>query len=157
MTMMTNQYLVHHGIKGQKWGIRRFQNPDGTLTKAGQKRYARAEKVRDDVIKYATAYKDYATKNAANFEKKRDAAKSNEKRSDNDRWAKASYYDADQYQRIIDHASKWQIGEMDKALIKKAEKWVKNAYFVDADYADYYQNGQWKNYLLNKDRLKDFE
>lgn len=31
--------LYHHGIKGQKWGVRRFQNKDGTLTKAGQKRY----------------------------------------------------------------------------------------------------------------------
>ena len=31
--------LYHHGIKGQKWGIRRFQNPDGTLTAAGKKRY----------------------------------------------------------------------------------------------------------------------
>lgn len=32
-------YLMHHGIRGQKWGIRRFQNADGTLTSAGQKRY----------------------------------------------------------------------------------------------------------------------
>lgn len=31
-------YLVHHGIKGQKWGIRRYQNPDGTLTAAGRSR-----------------------------------------------------------------------------------------------------------------------
>lgn len=31
--------LYHHGIKGQKWGVRRFQKPDGTLTKAGEKRY----------------------------------------------------------------------------------------------------------------------
>ena len=31
--------LYHHGIKGQKWGIRRFQNPDGTLTAEGQRRY----------------------------------------------------------------------------------------------------------------------
>ena len=31
--------LYHHGIMGQKWGIRRFQNADGTLTEAGKKRY----------------------------------------------------------------------------------------------------------------------
>ena len=31
--------LQHHGIKGQKWGVRRFQNKDGSLTPAGKKRY----------------------------------------------------------------------------------------------------------------------
>ena len=32
-------YLAHHGIKGQKWGIRRYQNPDGSLTEEGKARY----------------------------------------------------------------------------------------------------------------------
>lgn len=32
-------FLCHHGILGMKWGIRRFQNKDGTLTEAGKKRY----------------------------------------------------------------------------------------------------------------------
>lgn len=40
-------YLIHHGIKGQKWGLRRFQNPDGSRTPAGAarelKRYQRKE------------------------------------------------------------------------------------------------------------------
>lgn len=31
-------FLAHHGIKGQKWGVRRFQNPDGTLTELGRQR-----------------------------------------------------------------------------------------------------------------------
>lgn len=35
-----NDYLAHHGIKGMHWGIRRFQNPDGTLTSAGKERYS---------------------------------------------------------------------------------------------------------------------
>lgn len=35
--------LYHHGIKGQKWGIRRFQNPDGSLTPEGKRRYGTVE------------------------------------------------------------------------------------------------------------------
>lgn len=35
----TENELYHHGILGQRWGIRRYQNPDGSLTPAGQKRY----------------------------------------------------------------------------------------------------------------------
>lgn len=30
-------YLMHHGIKGMRWGIRRYQNKDGSLTNAGKK------------------------------------------------------------------------------------------------------------------------
>ena len=33
--------LQHHGIKGQKWGVRRYQNPDGTLTAEGRAHYGR--------------------------------------------------------------------------------------------------------------------
>lgn len=33
-------FLAHHGIKGQRWGVRRFQNKDGSLTKAGVEHYA---------------------------------------------------------------------------------------------------------------------
>lgn len=35
----SNNYLQHFGIKGMKWGVRRYQNKDGTLTPNGKKRY----------------------------------------------------------------------------------------------------------------------
>jgi len=38
---MSELYLIHHGIKGQKWGERNYQNYDGTLTEAGRRRYAK--------------------------------------------------------------------------------------------------------------------
>jgi len=42
---MGNEYqnsLMHYGIQGMKWGVRRFQNPDGTLTPEGRERYGKA-------------------------------------------------------------------------------------------------------------------
>lgn len=39
--LVYSSYLSHHGIKGQKWGVRRYQNLDGSLTDAGRRRQER--------------------------------------------------------------------------------------------------------------------
>ena len=39
MKYESNSELYHYGIKGMKWGVRRFQKKDGTLTSSGKKRY----------------------------------------------------------------------------------------------------------------------
>lgn len=52
-----DEYLMHHGVKGMKWGIRRYRNYDGTLTNKGKKRLAKnvqklggKHRSRDDIV-----------------------------------------------------------------------------------------------------------
>ena len=50
-----SDYLEHHGIKGQRWGVRRFQYENGSYTPAGEKRY---DDVRDNNKKTKAAKKE---------------------------------------------------------------------------------------------------
>ena len=61
--LIKNNVLGHSGIKGQKWGIRRYQNEDGSLTEEGKKRYGTPETYRA-VAKEASSLEE-ATKGAS--------------------------------------------------------------------------------------------
>lgn len=60
-THNTNNELTHWGIKGMRWGVRRYQNDDGSLTTAGKKRYAseiKSLKEKERSLKKRQATKD---------------------------------------------------------------------------------------------------
>lgn len=50
--LLNTEHLEHHGIKGMKWGIRRFQNKNGTRTAAGKKRYKDTSDQQPDKSEY---------------------------------------------------------------------------------------------------------
>lgn len=64
----SSDYLSHHGILGQKWGIRRFQNKDGSLTEAGKKRYSQKD-VEDAFVASMRAHSDALAKVAEGNER----------------------------------------------------------------------------------------
>ena len=62
-TIDQSKCLSHHGIKGQRWGIRRYQNPDGTLTSLGKRRVKAALKKRDSSIEVITSTSEFNKRN----------------------------------------------------------------------------------------------
>lgn len=62
-------YLVHHGVQGQKWGERRYQNEDGSLTPEGRKHYGYGDRrkvvktLKNDIQKLTKERSDYAKNN----------------------------------------------------------------------------------------------
>lgn len=63
------QELYHHGIKGQKWGIRRFQNPDGSYTADGKNRRRKSigQKIREHNLKTTKQAHDRANIEQLNY------------------------------------------------------------------------------------------
>lgn len=91
-----SDYLMHYGILGMRWGIRRYQNPDGTLTELGKKQYSKEREEEKDLVDshYKKYYKNEEKYMARTLGKARDAAvKGNDKKVQKymSKFARSSY------------------------------------------------------------------
>ena len=126
------EYLVHHGIKGQHWGVRRFQNEDGTRTALGKKH----EKTLDSYdsenngksnarLEYKQAKKDYDKSFKDYYSKSGQAySLSKKKREDNDKRLNKTLEDAKKLDEAKKQykAEKKQVKAESKAKAKEIRK-----------------------------------
>lgn len=64
--------LIHHGILGMKWGVRRYQNKDGSLTSAGKKRYSDNDDIKEAPQKNTEEPKKKSVKDMSDEELRRE-------------------------------------------------------------------------------------
>lgn len=135
----TNE-LYHHGILGQKWGVRRYQNEDGSYTEAGKRRYGYIEKAALKAKKYSEYAKDNKNK-FSNMKPHGEVTK-----DDIQRWTRVSKKQEAEYSALYKKYSTIKLDRIDKKTLKEAKSFAEKAFYTDADYSDYYTDGKWRNY-----------
>lgn len=103
--MTQEDYLAHHGILGQKWGVRRYQNLDGSLTAEGRKRRGLSEKksssVKSDVNKALKTFRKARAKRQAERAVEKEAARKAAQRKASKEKAKKQISDHEKLKRHI--------------------------------------------------------
>ena len=139
-------YLANHGIKGQRWGVRRFQNPDGSLTEKGKRRMKTLQGKSDKLD--AKKAKLNSPKNMVKLSQYKSLsadrhAAANQHKADEDFYRnKASY-------ALTNHGSKVATKKADKAHTKYVQE-AKKA----AEYDDYITKHQNKEAKIDRKKIK---
>ena len=139
-------YLAHHGVKGQRWGVRRFQNPDGSLTEKGKRRMKTLQGKSDKLD--AKKAKLNSPKNMVRLSQYKSLsadrhAAANQHKADEDFYRnKASY-------ALTNHGSKVATKKADKAHTKYVQE-AKKA----AEYDDYITKHQNKEAKIDRKKIK---
>lgn len=135
--------LTHDGIKGMKWGVRRYQNKDGTLTEAGKRRYGRDayEKDYDQQDEQGTYYKTSSKKGKREnlkFDAERYAREDNERLRDS---LKTSSDLANKTNQVIDQIPKKKATRMDLSKMSDQELRAKiNRELLERQYDDMFND-----------------
>ena len=156
LSMTDSDFLMHYGIKGQKWGIRRFQNEDGSLTQEGKKRYGSGdEKGKDEKKESKESEKasDDAPKEKMGFFEKRRLKEA----QFGDKWFEAMTDDSDAPNR-----EKTKEGGLDKDRLATDVLFTVlnpfNAAVLAADgVGAVVANKRMDNYLKNREKKSDLD